>query len=513
MTLKVPGFLTAIALILSCNSHITNTIEKTEQWGILEVVLKGSSSGNPYMNVELSAIFSLDEEQITVPGFYDGDSIYRIRFSPPVPGEWTYITESNAAELSGKKGKFNCVPASEGNHGPLRVVNTFYLEYTDGTPFYSVGTTAYQWISVDQNIQEKTIKTLQSSPFNKIRMGMFPKYYAFGNETEPWLHPFKRDSSKPEFTEPEYAYFRNIDKRINQLMDMGIQADVILFHPYDKWGYSQMGKELNERYVRYMIARISAYRNVWWSLANEWNKPEIKDQIDWESIGTLLMNEDPHQRFRGIHNWRSFDDYFYDHSRDWITHVSTQTSEFYNAIKWRNKYQKPLFFDEMRYEGDIPKSWGNLTGQEMSSYFWMAALSGAYPTHGDTFNNADDPSEEIRWWGKGGTLPGESPKRIAFFKAAMEHAPVKEMTPELIGNNPENRNTNVYVFSKPGSYYLAYTAAKDKIIELELAGNEEYKLEVLDTWNMEITKDSVVQSGSFSYRTQKPFTALRIYHD
>ena len=58
---------------------------------------------------------------------------------------------------------------------------------------------------------------------------------------------------------------------------MGIQADVILFHPYDRWGYSKMGKEMNERYVRYMIARISAYRNVWWSLANEWDVPDIKE--------------------------------------------------------------------------------------------------------------------------------------------------------------------------------------------------------------------------------------------
>ena len=52
---------------------------------------------------------------------------------------------------------------------------------------------------------------------------------------------------------------------------MEIQADVILFHPYDIWGYCKMGKEFNERYVRYMIARISAYRNVWWSLANEFD--------------------------------------------------------------------------------------------------------------------------------------------------------------------------------------------------------------------------------------------------
>lgn len=511
--MKILILLTSSFLFFSCQNPASKAVEETEQWGVHEIAIKGPASGNPYLEVELSATFRLDEKQVVVPGFYDGDSIYRIRFSPPATGEWAYKTESNAAELSGKEGKFKCVPPSEENHGPLKIVNTFYLEYVDGTPFYSVGTTAYQWISADQYLQEKTIETLRNSPFNKIRMGIFPKYHTFGNETEPWLHPFKKDSSTSEYTEPEYEFFRNVDKRIKQLMDMGIQADVILFHPYDNWGYYKMGKELNERYVRYLIARISAYRNVWWSLANEWNVPRIKDEIDWEGIGILLQEEDPHQRFRGIHNWRSFDEYFYDHSREWITHVSTQTSEFYNAIKWREKYQKPLFFDEMRYEGDLPKSWGDLTGKEMSSYFWMAALSGAYPTHGDTYNNAEDPSEEIRWWGKGGTLPGESPERIAFFKSAMQHAPVKEMKPELIGSNPKNRNTNVYVFSKPGSYYLAYTATENNIIELQLEGNEAYKMEVLDTWNMEIVKDSLVQPGVFKFRSEMPFTALRLYHD
>ena len=123
-------------------------------------------------------------------------------------------------------------------------------------------------------------------------------------------------------------------------MELGVQADVILFHPYDIWGYYLMGKEMNERYVRYMIARVSAYRNVWWSLANEWDVPRIKEAIDWDGIGSLLQKEDPHQRFRGIHNWYYDESHFYDHMRPWITHVSAQTYFFFNAIKWRDKYQK-----------------------------------------------------------------------------------------------------------------------------------------------------------------------------
>ncbi len=513
----------ASCLITACQSGES---QRVEQWGVYELNLQGPSDGNPYMDNSLDATFSNGSQTVTVPGFYDGKGIYTIRFSPDQTGEWTYVTQSNVAALSDHSGSFQCVEPTGNNHGPLSIVNTHYLEYADGSPFYSVGTTAYQWTSVKQSIQEQTIKTLGESPFNKIRMCVFPKHYSYGNDTEPWMLPFAREDSVNDFTQPNYVFFQNFDKRVQQLMDMGIQADVILFHPYDDWGYSQMGKEMNEHYVRYMIARLSAYRNVWWSLANEWDVPDIKETIDWEGIGSLLQNEDPHQRLRGIHNWYHDESHFYDHTRPWVTHVSTQTYFFFNAIKWRNQYQKPILFDEMRYEGDVPSGWGRLTAQEMTSYFWKAGLSGVYGTHGDTFKNDADEETEVRWWAKGGTLMGESPERIAFFKRVMEEAPVKEMKPALVSlsglavpaNIPDKNdgtliealNNNIYTLFKEGEYYLTYTADSAQTIELNLGGTKDYSLEVIDTWNMKIMNEGVAEPGKFQYETKRPFTALRL---
>jgi hypothetical protein len=482
-----------------------------QQWDVYEVALNGPDSGNPFMDVNLSALFKHRDKSISVSGFYDGTGVYRIRFSPDLQGTWTYQTESNTDELSKLTGGFNCVAPYGANRGPVRVVNTHYLQYADGTPYYAVGTTAYQWTSVDQKIQEKTLQTLTAAPFNKIRMCVFPKSYQYGNQTEPWAYPFAREGDANDFDRPNYAFFQNFDRRVAQLMDRGIQADVILFHPYDVWGYCKMGGEMNERYVRYMIARLSAYRNVWWSLANEWDIPSIKETIDWEGIGTLLQREDPYQRLRGIHNWYDSEDHFYDHTRPWITHVCAQTAQFYNAIKWRTQYQKPLLFDEMRYEGDVPSGWGNLTGEEMASYFWMAGLSGGYPTHGDTFRNNTDDATEVRWWAKGGTLPGASPQRIAFFKTVMEEAPVSEMTPVFMdGGDPRNLKTNIHVFSKPGAYHLVYAAAGGQKVEIDL-GEGEYSTEVIDTWNMEITPSEGRISGkSVLELPSKPYQALRL---
>ena len=149
----------------------------------------------------------------------------------------------------------------------------------------------------------------------------------------------------------------------------------------------------------------------------------------------------------------------------------------------------------------------------MSGYFWMAGLSGGYPTHGETLKNDSDTSE-VRWWAKGGTLMGESPERIEFFKSVMENAPVKEMKPELYDNgNPENLNNNVYVFSSPGNHYTAYVANEGEPINIELPGENSYQIEIIDTWNMNILEESEAEPGKFQYKTKIPYTAIRIYRN
>lgn len=58
-----------------------------------------------------------------------------------------------------------------------------------------------------------------------------------------------------------------------KLKELDIQADIILFHPYEAehWHFNYMTKEQDERYLRYVIARLSAFHNVWWSMANEYD--------------------------------------------------------------------------------------------------------------------------------------------------------------------------------------------------------------------------------------------------
>ena len=125
------------------------------------------------------------------PGFYDGDGVYKVRFSPPAQGEWRYETRSNRPELNGKSGSFTAGPPSADNHGPMQVFKTFYLRYADGTPYHQFGTTCYAWMHQTEELQQQTLKTLAASPFNKIRFCVFPKSYAY-NRTSRSCSPSRR---------------------------------------------------------------------------------------------------------------------------------------------------------------------------------------------------------------------------------------------------------------------------------------------------------------------------------
>lgn len=166
-----------------------------EKWGIFEVRLQGPSNGNPFLDVEVQAIFKHNHREIKVDGFYDGDGIYKIRFMPDCEGKWEYVTLSNKAVMDSKRGEFECIKPSPGNHGPVRIKNKYHFCYEDGTPYYPFGTTCYAWVHQPEYLQEKTLETLKKSPFNKIRMCVFPKHYPFNNN-EPLYYPFEGSVEK-----------------------------------------------------------------------------------------------------------------------------------------------------------------------------------------------------------------------------------------------------------------------------------------------------------------------------
>ena len=472
------------------NAQQKSEVNMVERWGIYEVTLNGPDTGNPFTAVELTAEFAQNGRTFEPYGFYDGDGIYKIRFMPDEVGEWTYTTKSNRAELNGKTGQFTCTEPSAGNHGPVRVYKDFYLQYADGTPYHQFGTTCYAWAHQGDEMEEQTLQTLAEAPFNKMRMCVFPKDYSY-NKNEPVYYPFEGEPLKDwDFTRFNPEFWQHFEQRVQDLLDLGIEADIILFHTYDRWDFENMSAESDDRYIRYAVARLSAFRNVWWSLANEYDFMPAKEESDWDRFFQIIQAHDPYQRLRGIHNGRRW----YDHSKPWVTHTSIQTSNMAEGIRYRTQYGKPVIYDECRYEGDIPQGWGNITAEEMVQRFWAGTVSGCYVGHGETYAHPED----LLWWAKGGVLRGESPPRIAFLKAFMVDAPAFD-TLEPAGQ---------YVLAKQGEYYLTYTT-KPQTIALDLQGEHPYKIDRVDTWNMKIDPVGTAQPGEYTFASPHSGFAYR----
>ena len=149
------------------------------RWDMFEATFQGPSDGNPFLDVEFEVVFLVGSEEVRVPGFYDGDGTYKVRFMPEAEGEWSFRTVSNQAALDGKTGRFTCGPARPGIHGPVRVRNQFHFAHADGTRYFPFGTTCYAWTHQGDALEEQTLATLKTAPFNKMRMCVFPKDYIY----------------------------------------------------------------------------------------------------------------------------------------------------------------------------------------------------------------------------------------------------------------------------------------------------------------------------------------------
>lgn len=479
--------------------------KSVERWNIFEETLLGPASGNPYLDHWLTAIFRNEHREIKLDGFYDGEGCYKIRFMPDEVGIWTFVTDSDVPDLRGRTGSFRCEVPGPGNHGPVCVQDTYHFSYADGTPYFPFGTTCYAWLHQSEELQEQTLATLKAGPFNKIRMCVFPKWYQYNHRTPPRF-PFPRDGDKNDYHQFNPEFFQHIERQIGRLRDLNVEADLILFHPYDHWGFQEMPAEVDDRYLRYVIARFASFRNVWWSLANEFDLMKKKNLSDWDRYAQIVSGKDPYSHLRSIHYSKAP----YDYSRVWCTHATVQDYAFEKAASWRTEWRKPVIFDECMYEGNINSRWGNLSGEEMTRRFWLCIVAGVYAGHGETFVNFDEIEDDQAtvYWSHGGPLKGSSPPRIGYLRELVEQ--LNSVHPDRIGF--EAIEPTYYLAARQNSneallWYFDFH--QPSYYDFPLPEKDRFRAEWIDPWNMKSTP----VDGQFSGKSRiklpgKPYQAI-----
>ncbi len=505
-------------------------VKSVRQYEMFELAFQAEEPEGSWAQADMTARFVSESRTAEVKGFYAGQGQYKVRFYPEEPGayEWEVFGTVEA------RGREICKPAKEGDsragaHGIVRAEG-LHFRYADGIRYQPFGTTVYALVHQEKQLVDATMESLRQSAFNKVRFCVLPKHYDF-NHNDPEYFPFEKKEGKWDVHKPCFAYWEALENRIRQLDDMGIQGDLILFHPYDRWGFAQFGREESLVYLDYLLRRLAAFPNLWWSMANEYDLMRNYTLRDWEEMTRFVAGADFCHHLLSNHNCFAY----WDFSQPEITHCCIQDVNVDEVPELQRKYNKPVVFDECRYEGNIIHSWGNLSARELVHRFWTAVVYGGYCTHGETFYSDD----EVLWWAKGGVLKGESPARIAFLRELVESFPgpleawaeglgsiTVEMVEELKQTGlPEEQKDNFFLRGlvcmpkekilpfvlrhRPcighcgREIYLRYYGKEcTSIGELFLPEDEKYRVEVIDTWEM--TRQVAAEGVSGNIRMALP---------
>jgi hypothetical protein len=382
--------------------------ESIKTWGVFEITLKSSAGfTNPYTDAlpegekpYVIAKFSGTSgngagKTFLVPGFWDGNNIWKIRFAPPSSGTWRYETFSGERALNGKKGEITVDDWTDGEKisNPTRrgLVNVMksgttagrYFIYSDGTPFLWIADTWWDWTNRRIKFESftKLVDTRAAQGFNIGQL-----FFA--------ANGWGRESSllDPSFQKPDIEQIRRVEEMIRYANSKGI---TIWIHPW--WSREGIDKKIGEenmiRWWRYVIHRLHAY-NVIWVLAGEYNMNNYGGfTLDfWNRLGELVKAEDPYNRIVGVHptppmwgggaeapQWSTAEAI---HESKWLDYNQSQTGH----ARWCNELvpeiitraykkipAKPVVVTEPWYEFIE----GNPTALDIRFAAWSAVMSGA----------------------------------------------------------------------------------------------------------------------------------------
>jgi hypothetical protein len=350
----------------------------------------------------------------------------------------------------------------------------------------------------------QTIDTLDKSPFNKIRTGVTPHHSEFSDKNMKNYPYVGNPPMDWDFSRFDPKYFQMVEDRIERLMEIGVEADLILLHPYAKpWGYTQKPQDADIAFVKYCVSRFAAYRNVWWSLSNEYDMIETKTVDEWDDLCKAVEVSDPYGHLLSIHNYMRL----YENWQPWITHATIQdgmaVDEKGRAVLLLKAYHKPVIYDEVCYEGNFDLRWGDLDAKELTRRFWNGMMAGAYVGHGEVIDLPDENGDLV-WTAVGGNLKGDSISRIGFLKDIIEsgsgHGWEAVDKWWLAGMaKKDEKQFLVYFGDEMPNEWKFFIPAKDVVLE----PGTKYKAEIIDTWNMTIeTVDdnfTVGEKGQYGY--------------
>jgi hypothetical protein len=451
---------------------LSQTLPAVPLYGIFEMSrAAGGRYQNPYTEVVAQAEFQRPGGGVRcIELFWDGGNTFTVRFSPDAVGVWHYRIRSSDSALDNTAGSFE-VCDSNLKGGLLRqTAHPNHFEKQDGTPFYFFGDTQWSIFSdnPEKNHNRKSVTDYidrrAAQGFNVIT-GQLLHALGWDNSGGPPFYDFKSEIINP-------AYWQEVDIRLQYMNARGVCVGLLLAwasspgYDYRRFG----GLEAALRYVRYIVARYSAY-DVYFICAGEFDEL----YYDWNRIGEAIAKWDPHERMIGIHatsssakfatkSWSGFGDY------------QQIYGGLYENISSSRTFDKPVvnaeygyFLRDMDGDGVVDKP-NSQTVDEIRKASWEIAMAGGYfiTGFGSTYfggeNNPDgfrvDDVRNIPWEVQAGFLK-EIFSQLEWWKLRPDNSAV---------SSEKNRP---WVLAETGGQYLVYFKSQGfpfKIVSDALTG-------------------------------------------
>lgn len=247
----------------------------TETWLCNELTFESEKIyADPFNDVDIDLYLYGNGKKYTIPGFWYGDNVWKIRFACPEEGEWyfeTVCTDEENTSLHEKTGKVNCKRYSGDldiyKHGFITTrYGKKYFTYADGTPFFYLGDT--HW-----SLGDETVDMVKTICEKRVSQG----FTVF--QSEPIGAAF--DFADGIAANDVRGLAVN-DEKFRIIADSGlVHANAEFFFPYSmellipNFGGVEADGEMTEgvkaylkKISRYWVARYSAYP-VMWTLGQE----------------------------------------------------------------------------------------------------------------------------------------------------------------------------------------------------------------------------------------------------
>lgn len=392
---KITRWVLAFGFVLFVATRPLQAATTIEQYHIHDFSFKAQVSGDPF-DVEVFGEFTGPGGiRLNIPGFYDGDGTWMIRFSPTVVGQWSMRTLSSVAGLNNQTetGIVATPNTNSAIHGRLLVdpLHKNHFVFEDGTRYFLMGYEA-DWLAEadmkdpDRKLMHHLIDQVSARGFNHVLVNVYgyDTSWARGNTNQwdfgpPAMYLFGGTNEAPDFSVLNTDYFKIYDGMIQSLEDKGLVANM-MFKVYNKMvNWPPAGSEDERRYFRYVTARYQAFSNVVWDFSKEAYYEQDK-QLE-KHLVDLIRETDAYHHLTTAH-----DNDVYDWDSSLNTNLDFRTDQEHDhwmemALFDRTLRSWPYVNAELFYErgvDDLPTYPVKQDWQQVLQGAYQVYLSGGY---------------------------------------------------------------------------------------------------------------------------------------